>query len=49
MKKILKVGDRSFELFIAASTIREAVTTIGKNINKDIKGKQPIFLSVLNG
>jgi hypoxanthine phosphoribosyltransferase len=48
MKKI-QVKDKEFELFITAETINNAVTEIARKLNEDLKGKNPIFLVVLNG
>ena len=48
MNKI-QVKDKEFELFITAETINNAVTRIALKLNEDLKGKNPIFLVVLNG
>lgn len=45
----IKVKDKEFELFITAKTIDNAVTIIAQKLNEDLKGKNPIFLVVLNG
>lgn len=45
----IQVKDKEFELFITAETISKAVTRIALKLNEDLKGKDPIFLVVLNG
>lgn len=45
----IKVKDKEFELFITAKTIDDAVTKVARKLNEDLKGKNPIFLVVLNG
>ena len=48
MKKI-RILDKDFELFIEADTIQESIKRLAVNINNDLKGKNPIFIAVLNG
>jgi len=48
MNKI-QVKDKEFELFINAETIDNTVSEIALKLNKDLEGKSPIFLVVLNG
>ena len=48
MNKI-QVQDKEFELFINAETINNAVTELARKLNEDLKGKNPLFLVVLNG
>ncbi len=45
----IQVKDKEFELFITAETISNAVSRIALKLNEDLKGKDPIFLVVLNG
>ncbi len=45
----IKIHDKYFEPFILFDKIESAVTKIADNINKDIKGKTPIFFVILNG
>lgn len=47
--KKIQVKDKEFELFINAETINNAVTRVAQKLNEDLKGKNPIFLVVLNG
>jgi hypoxanthine phosphoribosyltransferase len=48
MKTIL-VKDKEFKLSIKAEEINDAVESIALQLNRDLKGKNPIFLVVLNG
>lgn len=49
MAKKIKLLDKEFELFIDSNEITKAVNTVAKEINKDLRGKDPVFLCVLNG
>ena len=46
---IIQVQDKSFSIFIKAEEIEKAVDNIASQINTDLKGKDPLFLVVLNG
>lgn len=48
MNKIT-IQDKHFELFIGYEKIEEAVKRIAETMNKDLAGKNVIFLGVLNG
>jgi hypoxanthine phosphoribosyltransferase len=47
--KEVKVRDKVFSLFITAEEIDKAVEKVAEMINKDMQGKDPLFLCVLNG
>lgn len=47
--KTIKVKDKEFKLSIKAEEINVAVESIAMKLNHDLKGKNPIFLVVLNG
>lgn len=47
--KSVQVGDKIFSIHIKAKEIEEAVDKIAIQINKDLEGKNPLFLVVLNG
>jgi len=47
--KIVKLYDKEFKISIPASQIDEAVSNVAEKINKDLEGKNPLFLVVLNG
>lgn len=45
----IKLQDKEFRLAITPSQINEAVSKISDNINNDLAGENPLFLSILNG
>jgi hypoxanthine phosphoribosyltransferase len=45
----IRVNDKEFRLFLSESQIKVAIKKIAKQINKDLDGKNPIFLAILNG
>lgn len=47
--KTVKVHDKEFSEFISSKKIEKAVAEIAEKINTDLKGKNPLFLVVLNG
>ncbi len=47
--ELIKVKDKEFSLFIDSAKIQEAVAKVAEKINKDLKGKDPLFIVVLNG
>jgi hypoxanthine phosphoribosyltransferase len=47
--KTIKVKDKEFTLSIKAEEINAAVETLAARLNQDMKGKNPVFLVVLNG
>ena len=47
--KTIVVKDKEFKLSIKADEINDAVERIALQLNRDLKGKKPIFLVVLNG
>jgi hypoxanthine phosphoribosyltransferase len=48
-KTPVKVHDKFFEPFIPNEKIQEAIDRIAEKLNRDIAGKNPLFLVVLNG
>ncbi len=46
---IIKIKDKEFTLSIPESDILAAVKTVAFQINKDLKGTNPLFICVLNG
>lgn len=46
---MIQILDKSFELFIKAEEIQQEVKSLAEKINTDYKGKEVVFLSVLNG
>ncbi len=47
--KTVQIKDKEFEIFIDNSTIEQNIERIANQINKDLHGKDPIFITVLNG
>lgn len=47
--KSVEIKDKVFELFIEESEILAAVDKIAARMNKDLEGKDPLFIAVLNG
>lgn len=45
----IRIKDKNFKLSIPENEILEKVKKVADQINKDLDGKMPIFLSVLNG
>jgi hypoxanthine phosphoribosyltransferase len=43
------LNGHSFKVKISAAEIKKAVADIAKQINKELKGEQPLFIVVLNG
>ena len=46
---VVQVWDKKFKRSISAKQIDEAVQKVADQINTDLKGKNPLFLVVLNG
>lgn len=45
----VKIKDKTFQTSITEEEIRQRVKVLGKRLSKDLEGKNPLFLSVLNG
>ncbi len=46
---IVKIKDKTFQTSISAAEIKQRVKDLAERINRDMAGKNPLFLSVLNG
>ena len=46
---IVKIKDKTFRTSISETEIKARVKTIAQQISKDMEGKKPLFLGVLNG
>jgi hypoxanthine phosphoribosyltransferase len=46
---IVKIKDKSFQIFIPEAEIKARVKTVAQQISKDMEGKTPLLLGVLNG
>jgi len=49
MTQKIILGDKTFEPYIYANAIQEAVSRMASQINEDYNGKKPLFICVLNG
>ena len=49
MKKKVKVLDKEFEVSIPGLKIDEEIIKMAKKMNQDLKGKDVIFMGILNG
>lgn len=49
MTENIKIIDKDFKIFIKEEEILKSVREIANNINKDLAGKSPVFLGILNG
>jgi hypoxanthine phosphoribosyltransferase len=45
----IQIKDKKFAVSISEKEIQEQVTRVADEINRDLVGKNPLFLSVLNG
>lgn len=45
----VKIREKVFEISIPSDTIQERITAMASQITKDLEGKRPVFLCVLNG
>src|SRR5580765_3799079 len=46
---VIKVHDKHFDIFLSEETIQKRVKEIATAINKDYKGRRPLFIAILNG
>ena len=46
---IVKIKDKTFRTSITEAEIKERVKAVAQQISKDMEGKTPLFLGVLNG
>jgi len=45
----VRIHDKDFVDYISSEKIQKRVNELGKELNKDLDGKKPLFLGVLNG
>lgn len=45
----MKIKDKSFEILIQETDLQDKIAIMAKTINEDYKGKEPLFIGVLNG
>ena len=46
---MVKVLDKTFEIFIKKEEIADEVSALATQINEDFKGEEVVFIAVLNG
>lgn len=46
---LIKINDRQFRKYIPYGELQEKVKSVAHSINKDMEGKIPIFICILNG
>ena len=46
---IVKIKDKTFKTSISESEIKKQIKVVADQINRDMAGKNPLFLGVLNG
>ncbi len=49
MKKEITVNNERFVLYLSETKIQTRVKQLGRQINKEYKGRVPVFIGVLNG
>lgn len=49
MKDSVKIKDKEFDLFIPYEKINNSIKDVAEKINKDLEGKNPLFICILNG
>lgn len=49
MMKRIKLYDKEFQLYIPYEKIRSVIEKIATDMNRDLDGKEPLFVCVLNG
>lgn len=47
--KQINIHDKKFQLFIRYEDIRDTVEKMARDISRDLAGKNPLFLCILNG
>lgn len=47
--KTVKLLDREFRVSISANEIDEVIAQMAEKMNKDLEGKNPLFICILNG
>ena len=46
---LIKVRDKSFDIFLSEAQIQQRIAELAGEINRDYKGKMPLFIAILNG
>ena len=45
----IRVNDKDFKPYLNAAQIKEQISRLGEEINRDYEGKRPLFIAILNG
>jgi len=45
----IQILDKKFKPYISSEKIQEKISELAQKLNKELKGKDPIFLGILNG
>ena len=45
----IQLKDKEFEIFLTEKIILEAIKRVAKQLNEDLKDKEPVFVCILNG
>jgi hypoxanthine phosphoribosyltransferase len=45
----IRIHDKTFEIYLSEAAIQERVKNIADSINEEYRGKQPLFIAILNG
>jgi hypoxanthine phosphoribosyltransferase len=45
----IRVHDKTFDVYLSEAIIQERVKIIAEAINRDYKGRRPLFIAILNG
>ncbi|UYQ93568.1 hypoxanthine phosphoribosyltransferase [Chitinophaga horti] len=46
---IITVHDKQFQPYITAADIQQRIAQMASEINRDLQGKRPLFIAILNG
>jgi hypoxanthine phosphoribosyltransferase len=46
---VIRVHDKSFEIYLSEEKIQKRVKELAASINKDYAGRRPLFIAILNG
>ena len=49
MMSTIRLHDKTFEIYLSETAIQERVKNIADSINEEYRGKQPLFIAILNG
>ena len=49
MDKTIRLKDKDFSLYIPEKEIVTAITRLAGEIRRDVEGKNPLFVGILNG